>query len=240
MFSTSTITQINPPQQRGNFAYVSWTSTSPTGTWFQIYINGVLFTWTTQTFAYLPIPPAGSDRIVIGTVAAGEEQTSFASSLPAAPDRRVAITWTGGTTEGLDLAGFHVYASPSPGTAVSYTTPVATVVAFPAGIPVGAEWDTDGWDTGAWDAAVGTYSWTSGALANGTWTFAIVPFDSAGNETRPGQVGTATVVSPPGPPTLFSDGLRLHYTILGWDQTPFDTIGWSLPEVDLTWNASPG
>ena len=38
---------------------------------------------------------------------------------------------------------------------------------------------------------------SGGALANGDWSFAIVPYDSAGNETRPGLLASRARASPP-------------------------------------------
>jgi hypothetical protein len=79
-----------------------------------------------------PVPTAGS-RIDIGTVLSAEIRTSFASSLPPAPEPRITLKWDGGSFEGADLAGFHVYGESVPSTGIDYTTALATIVAYPIG-----------------------------------------------------------------------------------------------------------
>ena len=89
-FSQSTITGVNPPRYSGFQVYLSWSTTSPAGTWFQIYINRVLAWWGQTTNARITLTTSGPDRVDVGTVNAGEEQTDFSGSLPSAPARRAA------------------------------------------------------------------------------------------------------------------------------------------------------
>ena len=110
-FSQATITGVNPPVYSGFQVYLTWTTTSPAGTWFQVYINRALAWWGQTTNARLAIPTIGPVRVDIGTVLAGEEQTDFSADLPAAPARRAELAWLGGTFEGADIAGFQVWQS---------------------------------------------------------------------------------------------------------------------------------
>ena len=103
------------------------------GTWWQIYFDGGLV-WTGQrTSALIPVP-LGVERIDIGMVGAGYETTSWSSELPPAPARRAVLSWVGGAFLGDDIAGFYVYAAASAGGMINYTTPAATITAYPVGI----------------------------------------------------------------------------------------------------------
>jgi hypothetical protein len=219
------ITSINAPVYKGGQVYVSWKSSAPAGVWYQIYVGGVL-AWFGQTlWTWLPIPPA-VERVYIGTVLDGQEQVDFSASLPAAPKTRAELDWIGGTYEGADLAGFHVYGEPSPGAGINYGTPLATITAYPAGVFLDG-FGMGGFGLGGFGAAAGSYTWTSLALQSGTWHFAVKPFDEAGNE---GTVATTavTINVPPLPPAPYPDRLRLHYT--------FNHV---TEKATLTWNASP-
>ncbi len=236
-FSQATITQVFTPRPTRTHVFVSWASSSPAGTWFQVYVNQQLAWWGTSTSCYLPMPP-GPARVDIGTVAAGEETASFSSSLPSSPSRRVQLTWQSGTYAGADIAGFRVYSSDAPGGVIDYTAPLATITAYPAGI-VTDGFGFGGFGAGGFGQAPGTYTWTSNPLAAGTWSFAIVPFDAAGNP-GPAQATTATLNAPPREPGLLADGLtRMTYTLNGAGQTGFGSGGFGLPTATLTWNPSP-
>jgi hypothetical protein len=226
-FSQATITAVNPPQYWGAQVYLSWQTTSPGGTWFQIYLDQALSWFGQSTSVRLPVPPSGVTRVDIGTVLPGEEQTDFSSSLPAAPGRKAELSWLGGTFEAADIAGFRVFGSDSAGGSVDYSAVLADITAYPSGIYTDG-WGLGGWGYGGWGEAASTYSWTSDSLTAGTWFYAVTPYDSAGN------LGTAATVSidivaPPLAPAPFADGLRLTYTFNA-----------SLEEATLLWNASPG
>lgn len=112
-FSQATIEQVRPPRIWLGQVYLSWSASSPAGTWFQIYINQQL-AWSGQRcWAWVPLP-SGPVRIDIGSVETGEEQTGFTQSLPSAPSRRAKLSWQSGTYKGIDLTGFRVYGEPSP------------------------------------------------------------------------------------------------------------------------------
>ena len=212
--------------------------------------------WGQTTNARIAVPTIGPDRVDIGTVLPGEEQTNFSADLPSSPARRAELNWLGGTFEGQDMAGFQVWLS---GDASGYGTgmfgdggyggaPVtygdgqygsgpfggvdlvellADITAYPSGIM------TDGFGFGGfglagWGQAGGTYTWISDPLQNGTYFYAVVPYDSVGNLGTP-AVTSVTISAPPLPPAVFPDNTRLHYTY-----NPSDH------EVTLYWNTSPG
>ena len=236
-FSQADIIQVYPPQYQGAQVFISWdSSATPGSVYYQIYIDLSLAWWGLDASTWLPIEP-GTHRIDIGYVDPGEEQTDFSAGLSPTPPRRAELSWIGGYWEGSDLAGFHVYGAASPGGAISYTTPLATITAYPGGIDTSG-WGLGGWGLGGWGSAGGSYSWTSETLASGTWSFAVKPFDSAGNEGI-AQFATVIISAPPSPPAVLSDGVtRLSYTLLGWGQIPWGNGGWGDPEAVLTWGAS--
>ena len=238
-FSEATITGVNPPIYSGFQVYLSWTTTSPAGTWFQIYLNQVLSWWGQTTNARLVAPTIGVIRIDIGTVDPGEEQTSFAADLPAAPARRAELSWLGGTFESANIAGFQVWQSAAstgygdggygdgPFGGVELLELLATITAYPGGIATDG-FGYGGFGYGGFGTAAGTYTWISDSLVNGTYYYAVVPFDSIGNLGTP-AVTSVTIEGPPQPPALYPDGTRLKYTY-----NPLTD------EVTLLWNASPG
>jgi hypothetical protein len=235
-FSQATIQAVSPPQLRGNQVYVSWSSSSPAGTWFQVYVNQ-RFAWCGQRcWAWIPIP-AGPVRIDIGAVGPGEQDTDFSASLPSSPARRVQIAWQAGLS-GTDQAGFRIYGADEPGGPVDTSTILADITAYPSGIDTGG-FGVGGFGSGGFGQVAGQYSWTSAPLASGTWTFAVVPYDAAGNEGAP-QTTTVTVAAPPREPAPFAGtSSRLQYTLDGFGQVPFGCGGFGLPAVNLSWNPSP-
>jgi hypothetical protein len=201
-FDQSVIASVSQPVYRDGQVFLKWTTTAPAGTYFQVYLDGVLAKTTTQTSAWIDPPADGVGRVDIGAIPASEAEA--AASLPAAPARKARISWSGGTSLGASLVGFRVYRGLTAGAAVSYASPVATVAAFPGGAT----------------AASGSYSYTSGPLASGTWHFGVVPYDSAGNEGTP-QETTVAISAPPGPPS------DLAYTFHPSGTTPTVTLDWA-------------
>jgi hypothetical protein len=224
-FDQSTIVAVLPPVYSGFHVMLTWLTTSPPGTWFQIYLDGVLSWWGTTTTATLAV--ADSHRVDIGAVLPGEEQTDLSAELPAPPARRAQLQWEGGAFESADLAGFYVYGSATAGGPISYSKPLATITYQPAGISTDG-FGLGGFGAGGFGTVAGTYTWTSGQLASGSWMFAVVPFDSAGNSGA-GVTTSITIAGPPQPPAIDSQGRRLEYT---YSPTTF--------EATLTWLASPG
>jgi hypothetical protein len=236
-FSQATIQGVSPPQVRGAQVFISWSSSSPSGTWFQVYVNQRL-AWNGQRrWTWIPVP-SGPVRIDIGAVGPGEQDADFSASLPAGPARRVKITWQSGTYKGTDLAGFRVYGSAGPGGAVDASDVLADITAYPLGIETSG-FGLGGFGAGGFGQVASDYSWTSGPLASGTWTFAVVPYDAAGNEGAP-QLTTVTVAAPPREPSAFAGtATRLQYALGGFGQIGFGLGGFGLPVVTLSWNPSP-
>ncbi len=241
-FHQDVILSVNKPVQQGSNLLLAWTA-MPLGGWgeagwgeglwgeggavfFQVYSGQQLQWHGDATHTTIPAPHE-TTRLDIGTVGRGEELLSFASSLPggAPAKRRVELEWLGGTFEGADIAGFHVYGEPSAGAGVDYTHVLATITAYPSGKIVDG-WGLGGWGLGGWGAAAGSYSWISGILTSGDWTFGVKPFDIPGNEGSALEA-TETILVPPNEPAPFADRTRLHYTLIAG------------PRAVLTWNASP-
>jgi hypothetical protein len=223
-FSQTTITDARAARDGADIV-LSWTSTAPAGTLFQVYVSSVLAWHGTARSCVLPAPPAGqSARIDVGAVAADEGLTDFSADLPAPAGGgdRVRLDWIGGLYLGADLAGYRVYSGTAPGGAVSYTTPVATITAYTQGI-VSEGYGDGGYGDGGYGDGSSNYSWTSGPLAGGTWNFAVRPFDVVGNE---GTTSTfsAVIDAPPPPPAANATGKRLTYSYNS--STHVATLAW--------------
>ena len=244
-FDQSTITDVSPVCRDADLA-VSWTSTAPAGTWFQLYLGGV-WTWCgTERTAVVPMPPANV-RIDVGAVLPDEAELDLSADLTASPGggSRINLGWLGGSFESPNLAGWHVYTGTAPGGAGSYTAPAGSVTAYPGGI-VTDGWGLGGWNSGGWGSTAGAFSWTSAPVLSGVWNVAVVPFDSAGNEGT-GTTGTVTIAGPPQPPARNAAGRRVtaavDYGSGDWGAGAWGSGGWgaaSAPFVVLNWLASPG
>jgi hypothetical protein len=238
-FSQATITGINPPVYAGFQVYLTWTTTSPPGTCFQVYLNDSLAWWGQTTTATLIIGPIGPIRVDIGTVGPGEEQTDFSADLLSAPARRAKLSWLGGTFEAANIAGFRIFDSTAAvgfgnGTfgsswygGVELGDLEDDITAYPSGIQTNG-FGLGGFANGGYGQVAGTYTWTSGPLLNGTYYYAVAPYDSAGN-LGAASVVSVTIAGPPAPPALYPSGLRMTNS--------YDAI---TDEVTLFWNASPG
>jgi hypothetical protein len=224
-FSQTSITNVNPPVQQGAQLLLSWTSSAPPGTVYQVYLNQQLV-WTGVGLACtVPVPTAIS-RIDIGTVLPADTQTNFQSALTPSPARQATLSWLGGTYLGTDIAGFHVYGEHTPGGGIDYTAILATVPAYVAGI-ITDGFGYGGFGQGGFGQSAASYSWTSQSLSGGTWNWGIKPFDTAGNEGS-AQTIAVTIAAPPLPPAPFPNATRLQYT--------YNT---STRQLTLNWNASP-
>jgi hypothetical protein len=223
-FSQATITEVFPPRVWGGQVSISWTSSSPAGTWFQVYLERELAWWGQRTSVRLPLPTE-TVRVDIGTVDAGEEQTDFSASLPSAPLTRAELSWLGGTFLGTDIAGFKVYGSDTAGTGVDFSAALADITAYPAGIYTDG-FGLGGFGYGGFGESAGAYDWTSAPLSSGVWSFAVTPYDSAGN-LGSAATTSVTIAVPPEVMPAFSDGTRLTYSFAS-------------SEATLNWNESPG
>jgi hypothetical protein len=224
-FSQSSITCVHPPVQHGTQLLLSWVSSAPAGTLYQVYLNQQLVWSGVGLACSIPLPTAIS-RIDIGTVGPGDTQVDFVSELATAPARQATLSWLGGTYQGPDIAGFHIYGEQSPGGGIDYTTILATVPAYVAGI-ITDGFGYGGFGQGGFGQSAGAYSWTSQPRSGGTWNWGVKPFDAAGNE-GPAQAAAVMIAAPPLPPSPFSDMTRLQ-----------STYNSSSRQVTLNWNASP-
>ena len=221
----------------GSDLFVTWSASIPPGMTVQVYVDRRLAWYGTSRRCHVPIPAVGLGRniwVEVGAVDADEATLDFSSRLVAPNGRceRVQLSWSGGTyldpTGEDDIQGFQIYQGPSAGAAVDLTTSVGFVVAYPGG------WINDGFGKGGFgDAGFGRaatpYTWESGPLTSGTWQFAVVPSDKAGNAQGAGQTVTATVNAAPRPPAMDANRSRLNSTYAG----P------SNPQLTLNWQSSP-
>lgn len=232
MFSTSTIGEVLAVQDATDL-YLSWTSSAPVGTVFQVYVQGRLAWSGTDRALCLPVP-SGLASIQVGTVDATEELTNFASSLPALQGTgdRVRLAWYGGTyldeTGRDDITGYHIYGARTAGGAIDGTYLLATVPAYPGGVITDGFGQGD-FGRGGFGRSASSYAWTSDRLGSGVWPFAVRPFDQAGNETAAGLSVSCTISSRPRPPAANAQGKRLTYT--------YDAAS---RVVTLSWLPSPG
>ena len=235
-FSQSEITGVNV-QADGPEFFMSWNSPAPTGTIFQVYVDGRLAWYGTALRCYTPMPAGASGRNVwvdVGTVDAGEAQNDFSAGLASASNGgpQVEFSWPGGTyldtTGNNDVQGFRIYRGDSPGASVDWSVPIGDVPAYPGG------WICDGFGLGGFGLggfgrAASMYTWTSVGLASGVWQFAVVPYDREGNNRGTGQAVSVTVTAAPRPPAPSANGSRLSYSYSGPGSK----------QVTLNWLPSP-
>lgn len=209
-FSQATILDATATHD-GAEVRVSWTTSSPAGTVFQVYVDRALAWSGMKTSTILLL--TGTHRLDVGTVAAGENLVDFAASLPSLPATgdTVELTWDGGSWERteLDVAGFHVYSAAAAGGAIDYATIRATVALATQGVEQGG-WGQGGWGGGGWGIGQSSYAWTSGHLCPGVWAFGVKAFDVAGNEST-AVTTSATLATAPPPPAANPAGQRLTY-----------------------------
>lgn len=225
-FSQATITDLTVGQD-GLDLLVSWTSSAPDGTWFQVYLDGGL-AWSGQgRRAHLPYP-SRKVTVHVGAVdSSAERDTSFTSSLPAlgGAGRRARLEWS---SDRNDVAEWRIYGEASPGGGINWAAPIATV---PATVGVdGGGFGVGGFGMGGFGIG-GRRSWSyeTQPLGAGTWNFGVRAVDGAGNEQPTGSavLASAAISAPPRPPAPFGDGTRLRASVNGSTQAV------------LTWNASP-
>lgn len=235
-FSQSTISDVRISRD-GAELYVAWTSSAPWGTAFQVYLDRRLAWSGTARSCNVPSPggPAGRNAwIELGTVAAGETNRDFSASLagPAGAGNRAHLSWSGGTyldpTGRDDVRGFRIFRSAAPGGPVDFSKPVAVVAAYPGGA-ITDGLGVGGFGRGGFGRSEAAYDWYSGPLDSGTWSFAIAPYDWAGNtQGAPSTVGV-TIAAAPRPPAADGNGSRLNYSFAG----PANRL------ATLNWLASP-
>src|SRR4051812_24901101 len=96
-FDSSAITEVFPPRIVGGQLMIEWSSSSPAGSYFQVYLQGEL-AWSGQGLhANVDIPSGGVNRIDVGAVGATERDQDFGSSLTI-PQNRARLAWTASDT----------------------------------------------------------------------------------------------------------------------------------------------
>jgi len=223
-FDQSTILDVADTLRGADLA-ISWDSTAPAGTYFQVYIDRMP-TWNgTARFCVVPYP-GRAVRIDVGAVLASEATADLSSELPSAPEDRVTLNWPGGTFLDSAIKGFFVYQSDTAGTPVDYAKSVFYTAAYTAGI-ITDGWGMGGWGDGGWGRAASYYTWTSDHLTGGVWSFGVKTVDLFGNLAHTLE-GTATVIAAPPPPARNTAGNRLTYTYSG-ASTHQVTLNWLVP-----------
>jgi hypothetical protein len=217
---------------------VAWSSSAPPGTTFQVYIDRRLAWSGTATVAFFPVP-LDHARVWVGSVWPGEETTDFGADLidPYGDGDRANLSWYGGRYLDPNLVSFQIVGGPSAAGAgrggagrggAGSGGEAAIVPASHSGV----------WRDGAGRGRAGrggagyaevSYSWQSGPLTSGSWTFTVAPVGLAGIVGPPASI-MVTIMAPPGPPAPLSlGGPRVNYTY-----DPSTRI------ASIVWGASPG
>jgi hypothetical protein len=227
-------------QSDGVELFVNWASPAPQGTTFQVYLDRRLAWNGTSRRCHLPIPAGASGRnvwVYVVSVDPGEATHDYSANLAATSGgcELVQLSWLDGTyldpSGQGDVRGFRIYRGPAPGAPPTRTTPVGTVAAYPGG------WVSDGFGLGGFGLggfgfASTTYDWVTLIPPAGAWQYAVVPYDSAGNDRGQGQTITVSSSSAPRPPAQSSTGSRLSYSYSG-PATRLVTLTW-LPSPSLS------
>ncbi len=190
---------------------VTWASTQ-TGRWHQVYVNG-RFAGVTATpedrRLLVPVPAeagGAAERLFVEVLAVegAERGTGFSADLvgPGAGSR-VRLTWQAGPHLDPALAAFEVFGDGGTGV-VDYETPLgdAPLEAEPEGRPPWG-FGTGGFGVGGYGDGAAVYSWTSDGLAPGTWRFAVVAVDEAGNRAATAAEREVSLAPFPRPPADF-------------------------------------
>ena len=231
-FTQASITDVRVTRD-GPEIFVAWTSTAPGKTPFQVYVNRRLAWSGTSRSCYVPAPADAAGRsawIEVGTVAPGEVTSDFSASLsgPAGAGNRAALTWLGGTyldaTLRDDVRGFRIYGSATAGGPVNYAAPAGIVAAYPGGA-ITDGFGGGGFGQGGFGRAATSYLWRSAPLGSGTWSFAVVPYDAAGNTQGLPMTVNVAIAAPPRAPAADGNGRRLTYAYAG-PATRLATLNW--------------
>lgn len=213
--------------------YIAWDSAAPWGTVFQVYADRRLVWFGKARSCHVPVPANACSRnvwIEVGSVDAGEANADFSTSLsgPGGSGDRALLSWLGGSyldpTGNDDVAGYRIYRSPAPGAPADMTTVIDTISAYPGGAVLDG-FGVGGFGQGGFGRAASSYQWRSDPLGSGTWTFALVPFDFAGNAQGVPQTATVTIRTAPRPPAPDATGRRLNYSYAG-PATRVATLSW--------------
>lgn len=197
------ISDIRVSQTVGDFR-VSWESSDPPGTWFQVYLNGRLAWSGSEQVADVASPIVGR-RIALDVLAVDRQDA--AKDLSSYLATRLDCAYLQWADVG-DADRYDIYCGTAPGdTTPDYTTPVGSVPARPFGMVLGG-WGVGTWGGGFWGTGSTLYRWSSAPLAGGDWTFGVKAVDAAGI-SGPAVEETVTITAPPSAPPVSAAGLFL-------------------------------
>jgi hypothetical protein len=226
--SQATITAGPTSIRDGADLLVAWASSAAAGTTFQVYIDRRLRWYGTKLSCRVQIPPDGAaHEVAVATCLPTEARADLSSSLPApvgGTGNRAQINWSGGTYLGSRIVEFAIFRGATAGAAPNLSgAPLAIVAAYPQDVILDG-FGLGPYGGGGFGRAASTYTYTSPALGSGTWQFAVVPLDDAGN---PGTATTlaAVIVAPPKPPISRADGSRISITYSA--ATAKATLAWT-------------
>lgn len=208
--------------------HVTWKTTAPAGTWYQVYVNGRLAWEGTDRYVDVPYPSTAGARVLIdvGSVGFANRGVDYSGTFGHAGNR-ARLSWYGGRYLDRNLRGFNVYGSPGANLPVSLTNKIAYVDAAPGGVWRDG-YGRGGYGRGGYGHAEIGYQWTSAVLTSGDWQFAVAGVDAAGNVDPSPPVITQTIATPPSGPVPRADGKRLW--VESFDPaTGTYTLGWTPP-----------
>ena len=213
---------------------VAWNS-SQEGRWHQVYVNGCLAGVTARPsdrrlVICAPVGsdgPAGALAVEVVAVDAADRWTDLAGQLagfPQADGTQVRLSWQAGEylDPGLESGSWR-FADGRTGT-IDYAAPLneTPIPARPGGqAPWG--YGAGGYGIGGYGRSAGPYEWTTATLEPGSWRFAVVAVDAAGNRLET-AAETAAVVAPAPRPALgfcvASYELESRMATLEWQPSP--------------------
>lgn len=199
--------------ERGADPRLSWDSSDPPGTVFQVYVDGRRVWSGTARSVPLALPsrePGSRYRVNVLAVDPADARADHSGLLPPADGGgdRATLFWYGGLFLDPDLLRFDVFQSAAAGGPVDASRPVAAVAAYAKGVPRdGAGVGPAG--VGGAGAAATVYAWTSRQLASGVWSFEVVPVTRSGVRGAPLAFTHAVSRPPLAPPYNPAAGRRV-------------------------------
>jgi hypothetical protein len=180
---------------------VSWSvdpAIVPDGSFFQVYVNKRLMWSGPEHVAVLPgLNVAGQAALFhVGTVAEGNRLASYAAALNSMPGsgNRALLTWYGGGWE-TEVTQYLIFGSKLPNAVIDWVNPCAAIRSEgPAGFGRGP------FGLGPFGYGARRYRWTSGPLASGRWSFAVMPATAAGTRSADYTSVQVDIIAPPAGP----------------------------------------
>jgi hypothetical protein len=212
---------------------VTWDSTQEGG-WHQVYVNGQLAGVTAQPEdrRLVVSAPVGRDGVEsmllveVIAVDAADRWTDFGGELVgfgSTCGTRARLTWQAGLYLDSSLESFDIFADGRTGT-VDYTAPL-NESPIPAAEGGQAPWGfgCGGFGVGSYGRSAARYEWTSDGLEPGTWRFAVMAVDGAGNHLATAAEVAVHIMSVPRPPADFrlsSYDTQTRIATFAWEPSP--------------------